>query len=61
MTVWLECFRYLHLLFCAAIAYEDRVSDFHKELLGFYYQKMFRKEAFDNKLLKYLPVFARGK
>jgi len=47
--------------FSAAIAYEDRVRDFHKELRDFYYQKMFRKEAFDNKLLKYLPVFAEGK
>jgi ABC-2 type transport system permease protein len=47
--------------FSAAIAYEDRVRDFHKELRDFYYQKMFREEAFDNKLLKYLPVFAAGK
>jgi ABC-2 type transport system permease protein len=47
--------------FSAAITYEDRVRDFHKELRDFYYQKMFREEAFDNKLLKYLPVFAAGK
>jgi len=43
--------------FNAAMAYEDRVRDFHAELRDFYYKKFFRKEAFDKKLLKDLPVF----
>lgn len=47
--------------FSAAIAYEDRVREFHEELRGFYYQKLFGREAFDKNSLKELPVFTATK
>jgi ABC-2 type transport system permease protein len=43
--------------FNAAMAYEDRVRDFHAELRDFYYKKFFRKEVFDSESLEALPVF----
>ena len=43
--------------FSASLAYEDRVRDFHKALRGFYYQKLFGQETFDQNSLKELPVF----
>jgi len=41
----------------AALAYEDRVRDFHAELRSFYYPKLFPDQPFDKTALDDLPVF----